>query len=90
MKIKFDKLYRYDRVQEHCSIAIPVQKGELYDLEDVQILDGDKVLPIQKKITSRHQDGSIRYMFLRFMADLPGNAKKQFECDFHFKDRNSY
>lgn len=90
MKIIFDKLYRYDRPQEHCSIAIPVKKGELYGLDDVQILDGDTVLPIQKKVTSRHQDGSVRYMFLRFMADLPGNAKKQFECDFHCKERSSY
>lgn len=90
MKIIFDKLYRYDRLQEHCSIAIPVRKGELYDLGDVQILDGGKVLPVQKKVTSRHQDGSIRYMFLRFMADLPANAGKQFECDFHCKDKNSY
>lgn len=90
MKIRFDKLYRYDRTMEHCSIAIPVKKGELHSLEEVQILDGDKVLPIQKKITSRHQDGSIRYMFLRFMADLPANAKKEFDCEFHCRDKNTY
>lgn len=82
MKIKFDKLYRYDRLQEHCNIAIPVKEGELQNLDKVQILDGDKVLPIQKKITSRHKDGSVRYMFLRFMADLPANAKKEFDCEF--------
>lgn len=90
MKIIFDKLYRYDRPQEHCSIAIPVKEGELYDLSGVQILDGGRALPVQKKVTSRYQDGSIRYMFLRFMADLPGNGKKQFECDFHSKDEVSY
>lgn len=90
MKIIFDKLYRYDRPLEHCSIAIPVKEGELYDLGGVQILDGGRALPIQKKVTSRYQDGSIRYMFLRFMADLPANARKEFDCDFHCKDKNTY
>lgn len=90
MKIRFDKLYRYDRKMEHCSIAIPVKKGELHSLDEVQILDNKKVLPIQKKVTSRHQDGSIRYMFLRFMADLPANAKKDFDCEFHCREKNSY
>lgn len=90
MRIIFDKLYRYDRPAEHCCIAIPVKKGELYDLDDVQILDGGKVLPIQKKVTSRHKDGSVRYMFLRFMADLPANAGKEFECNFHCGEKNSY
>ncbi len=90
MKIRFDKLYRYDRTMEHCCIAIPVKKGELHSLEGVQILDGTKVLPIQKKVTSRHQDGSIRYMFLRFMADLPANAGKEFECVFHCREKNDY
>lgn len=89
MEIKFDKLYRYDRENEHVSIAIPVKQGELKDLDKVQILDQGKVLPIQKKITSRYADGSVRYMFLRFMADLPGNAKKSFECDFNSAEVNS-
>ncbi len=82
MKVKFDKLYRYDRISEPCSIAIPVKEGVLNDIEKVQILDAGKVLPIQKKITSRHKDGSVRYMFLRFLADLPANAKKEFDCEF--------
>lgn len=90
MKIKFDKLYRYDRPGEHCSIAIPVKKGLLTDISRVQIIDNGRVLPIQKKVTSRHEDGSVRFMFLRFMADLPGNAGKEFECDFKCDDVNSY
>lgn len=90
MEIRFDKLYRYDRPQEHCSIAIPVKEGVLRDLDKVQILDEGKVLPIQKKVTSRYKDGSIRYMFLRFMADLPANAKKVLECDINHGVADAY
>lgn len=88
MEIKFDKLYRYDRGAEHVSIAIPVKQGELRDLSRVQIFDQGKALPIQRKITSRYKDGSVRYMFLRFMADLPGNAKKSFECELQSEVKN--
>lgn len=80
IKIKFDKLYRYDRESEPCGIAIPVKAGTLWNAEGVQIRDGEKLLPSQTKITSRHQDGSVRYLFVRFQADLPGNASKELEC----------
>ncbi len=85
MEIIFDKLYRYDRrVQSY--IAIPVKEGELQNLDEVQILQKKKAVPIQKKVTSRYADGSIRYMLLRFLADLPGNQKEILTCDFHSKE----
>lgn len=80
IQIKFDKIYRYDRVAEPCSIAIPVKQGMLKDGDRVSILDGERVLPSQTKVTSRYQDGSVRYLFTRFLADLPGNAGKEFSC----------
>lgn len=82
MDIIFNKLYRYDRkIQSY--IAIPVKKGELQSLDDVQILQKGRAVPIQKKVTSRYEDGSIRYMLLRFLANLPGNKKEILTCDFH-------
>ena len=82
MEIIFDKLYRYDRTVLSY-IAIPVKEGELYSLENVQILQKGNAVPIQKKVTSRYADGSIRYMLLRFLADLPGNKREILTCDFH-------
>ena len=81
MKIRFEKLYRYDRTAEPCYIAIPVKEGILWDAEAVRIKDGTKVLPSQTKVTSRHRDGSVRFLFSRFLADLPGNAGKELECE---------
>lgn len=81
--IFFDKLYRYDRVQEPCYIGIPVKEGELTDISKVAVYQGEKVLPVQTKVTSRHKDGSVRFLFVRFMADLPGNKGTVVRCDLH-------
>ena len=83
MEIKFQKLYRYERLREHCQIAIPFAKGALTQEDRVQVLQDGECMPSQKKITSRYEDGSIRYLFVRFLADLPANDKAvlQVEAD---------
>lgn len=78
MKITFPKLYRYDRRREHAYVAVPFPQGELWDEERVQLWDTEKALPVQSKVTSYHKDGSIRYLFIRFMADLPANRRTDF------------
>lgn len=85
MELKFEKLYRYPRIAEPCYIGIPVKKGLLKDLSHVAVLQDGKALPLQKKVTSYHKDGSVRFMFLRFMADLPANAEATLQCDFDAK-----
>ena len=81
--IFFDKLYRYDRIAEPCYIGIPVKEGELTDISKVAVYQGEKALPVQSKVTSRHKDGSVRFLFVRFMADLPGNKGAVLQCDLH-------
>lgn len=75
MELYFPKLYRYDRPREHCYIAVPFAEGELGSAEGVRVFQGEKQMPVQTKVTSRYRDGSIRYLFVRFLADLPGNQK---------------
>ncbi len=81
IEIRFDKLYRYDRIGEPCGLAIPVREGLLYSAGDVRIRDGQSLLPSQTKVTSRHRDGSVRFLYTRFLADLPGNAGKTLSCE---------
>ena len=81
--IYFDKLYRYDRIAEPCYIGIPVRQGELWDADNVCVWQGEKQLPLQARVTSRHRDGSVRFLFLRFLADLPGNKSVVLQCDLH-------
>lgn len=73
MDIYFDKLYRYERKQECCSIAIPMKQGVLKDCSRLAVVQDGKPVMIQPKVTSRYKDGSVRYLFVRFLADLPAN-----------------
>ena len=81
--IFFDKLYRYDRIAEPCYIGIPVREGELWETDGVCVYQAGKRLPLQTKVTSRHKDGSVRFLFLRFLADLPGNKDTVLQCELH-------
>lgn len=83
MELYFDKLYRYDRLSEPCYIGIPVREGELWDTEGVWVRQEGKRMPLQAKVTSRHKDGSVRFLFLRFLADLPGNKGTVLQCGLH-------
>ena len=91
--IYFDKLYRYDRISEPCYIGIPVREGELRDTDGVCVYQDGKRVPLQTKVTSRHRDDSVRFLFLRFLADLPGNRGAVLQCDLHGagqdRDQNS-
>ena len=48
-------------------------KGTLTDSDNLSLSQDGNILPLQTKITSRHHDGSIRHLFVRFEADLPAN-----------------
>ena len=75
MELYFPKLYRYDRTREHCFVAVPFAAGALRSADSVKVFQREKQMPVQTKVTSRYRDGSIRYLFVRFLADLPGNQK---------------
>lgn len=77
-----EKLYRYPRIGEHLTLAVPFRQGELTEEGSVRICDGDKVLPVQSKVTGRYPDGSVKYLLVRFVGDLPGNEGKEFSLDW--------
>lgn len=78
--LHFDKLYNSDRLKEPCFVSIPFAKGVLTDANGISLLQNNSALPMQTKITSTHEDGSIRYLFVRFMADLPANRATDISC----------
>ena len=78
--LHFDKLYNSERLQEPCFVSIPFAKGVLTDANSICLLQNDLALPIQTKITSTYEDGSIRYLFVRFLADLPANQAADISC----------
>lgn len=78
IKLHLEKLYRYPRVGEHMAVAVPFKKGELTDITKIQVYDGERVLPVQCKVTANYEDGSVKYLYVRFQGDLPGNGEKDF------------
>jgi len=76
-----EKLYRYPRIAEHMAVAVPFKCGELTDISGVCVYDGERALPTQSKVTARYLDGSVKYLLVRFVGDLPGNAGKKFRLD---------
>lgn len=69
----FDKLYRYDRLQEPAGIALPFKEGELKTADRIAITQNGRKCMVQPKVTSKHADGSIRYLYVDFLADIPAN-----------------
>ncbi|MBQ7954734.1 MAG: glycoside hydrolase family 127 protein [Lachnospiraceae bacterium] len=77
-----EKLYRYPRMGEHLSVAVPFKQGQLTDVNTVRVYDKTKPLPTQCKTTAKYKDGSVKYLFVRFIGDLPGNSGKEFQLDW--------
>lgn len=79
--LKFDKLYNRDRVAQPCFVSVPFAKGVLTEINGVSLKQNGKALPTQKKVLSTYPDGSVRYLFLRFLADIPANKGTMVECE---------
>ena len=69
---------------------MPFKKGTLgaAELSSVHVKDGDRSLPLQCEITSKWDDDSVRYLYIHFLADLPGNARK--ELDLTWSEPSAY
>jgi len=74
---------RFDRAGEPLSIALPLAAGFLSDPAKLGIRDGRDVLPVQAQVTSRWPDGSLRWVLLHTLADLPGLAPKALSIVAH-------
>ena len=75
--LTFDRFSRLDR-SEPVSFGIPFAPEELRDPSGFRLLDGDTPVPSQVKTTGTWPDGSVRWLFVRSILDLPGNRAKRF------------
>jgi hypothetical protein len=78
VKLHFEKLSRFDRNHEFVEAAVPFAKGRLLDTDKVLVHsaeDSPGTIP-QTQVTSRWDDGSVKWLHISFFADLPGNAAK--------------
>ncbi len=75
MKLYFEKLSRYPRINEYATVAVPFSKGEIFNHENLVVLGEDQKTkyPTQTSITAKWADGSIKWALIKFLADLPAN-----------------
>ena len=73
IQLHFNKLYSTKRRLEPCQTAVPFKKGECRDSEGFWLIQGKEKRQVQTMVTSRWEDGSIRWLCIWFQADLGGN-----------------
>ncbi|MBR1736203.1 MAG: hypothetical protein IJ736_04185, partial [Firmicutes bacterium] len=78
MELYFEKLSNFDRVKEVCSLGVPFERGVLDDADKIRISDGENDYPLQARETARWDDGSLKWVYVTFFADLPKNADKRY------------
>ena len=75
--LRFEKFSKLDRT-EPVAFGLPFAQGELAEPAGFRLLDGDRAVPCQTTVTGTWPDGSVRWLFVRGLVDLPGNAAKTF------------
>lgn len=83
-RIHFEIVSRYDRVQEPAVAAVPFKQGELMpdQLGHLIMTDGGNCCPIQKRVTGLWEDGSVKWLLLPMLVDLPANREKDYWLEF--------
>jgi hypothetical protein len=72
----FEKISQFDRAAEPVTVSIPFARGKLADPRKLVIRDGDRALPLQRRVLASYEDGSVKWLLVHFQPDLPGNADK--------------
>ena len=79
--LEFEKLYSRDRIMQPATAAVPLKKGLLTNHKNLLLKDERGNAPYQSKVTGYWDDGSVKWLFLRFLADLPANEGKNYYLD---------
>ena len=74
----FEKISHYDRPQEPVTCGIPFPRGAMSQVEQFALHDGAAEVYCQKSVTGRWDDGSIRWLLVHCLLDLPGGSGKSF------------
>lgn len=79
--LKFEKLYNIERLAQPCFVSVPLAQGMLKKEDSVCLWQNGAALPMQKRVLSYYPDGSVRYLFLRFLANILANKGTTVECE---------
>lgn len=72
INLHFEKVYSTGGVNEPCTAAFPLKQGVLTSCEAVRVYnEKGEAVPTQARATARYKDGSVKWLFVRFVACLP-------------------
>lgn len=77
IRLHFDKLYGTARKLEPCQAAVPFPRGACRDEKDFWLVQEGRRRPVQTKVTSRWEDGSVRWLHVDFQADFRANQAEE-------------
>lgn len=82
-KIHFEIVSRYDKKMEPATVAVPLPKGELYSgkIKSLKLkkLPEGRCYPAQFRATGFWEDGTVRWLLVHFLGDLPANQETDYE-----------
>ena len=87
IKLHFEKTYNNDRKREHIYFGVPFKKGALTDARGSVVDARGTVYPSDLRPTAYWSDGSVKWLFVRAMADLPKNSEVDYYFDTERNDR---
>lgn len=63
--------------------GLPFPEGALGDDDHLRLLDSDgREVPLQTEITARYPDGSVQWLLLDFLADIPAESSATYAVEF--------
>lgn len=80
IRLRLEKLSRYDRPAEPCTVAIPLPAGACREARRFAVINGKHPVPTQCRVTGTWPDGSVKWLLVHALVDLPGNAAIEFGC----------
>lgn len=82
-RIHFEIVSRYDREWEPATASVPFKRGELRKEEAAVLVvtDGKERCPAQGKPTAYWDDGSVKWLLIHFLANLPANKEKDYDLE---------
>jgi hypothetical protein len=78
-RMHFPKLSKFDRIAEPASFAVPFPEGQIAPGDTVTVSRDGEAYPTQTRPTAHWPDGSVKWLLVDALVDLPGNAATNYE-----------
>ncbi len=62
--------------------GVPLPEGCLTRAENVRLVNTAGEVPVQIQTTARWPDGSVKWLLLSFMADVPANSEAEYRLEY--------